>query len=163
MRARMLLKIMLLVLATAATGLPAALAQPPGRGAGRGPAAGGHGHEHEHGHGPDADRVAKRLARIKQRAAERYETRAKRSQVLRIQTRQRALAALRGKPMSQAFQQELRRHARRLARLARIQTVAAEAGDMAVIQRVDVLLVKEKKRHQRWLERHASNAGGSTP
>lgn len=180
MRTSMLLQSALLVLATATVGMPAAWAEQPRRpgaadaGPGRGHARGqgrgrGHGHGDKDrtaappGRGPDKDRMDKRLERIKQRAEERRATRDRRSHALRIQTRQRALAALRGKPMSQAFQQELRRHARRMARLARIQTVAAESGDVDVIQRVDVLLVKEKKRHQRWLEKHASKAGGSTP
>jgi hypothetical protein len=67
--------------------------------------------------------------------------------------RAKIAAALRGQPMTEAMQQELRRHARRLARLERIKALAIEAKDSAVIDRVTKLIDKENARHDKFTAR----------
>jgi hypothetical protein len=79
----------------------------------------------------------------------------------RLQRRQRqqdaarakVAAALRGQPMNEAMQQELNRHARRLARLERIKALAIEAKDAAVVERVTKLIDKENARHDKFTAR----------
>jgi hypothetical protein len=67
--------------------------------------------------------------------------------------RAKIAAALRGQPMTEAMQQELRRHARRLARLERIKALAVEAKDTAVVDRVTKLIDKENARHDKFTAR----------
>jgi hypothetical protein len=67
--------------------------------------------------------------------------------------RAKIAAALRGQPMTEAMQQELKRHARRLARLERIKAVAIEAKDTAVVERVTKLIDKENARHDKFTTR----------
>ena len=71
----------------------------------------------------------------------------------------KAKAALKGKPMDNAFKQELKRHARRLARLERILEVAAEAEDDDTIERAEKLMDKENARHGKWLAKMNANPG----
>jgi hypothetical protein len=59
-------------------------------------------------------------------------------------------AALHGQPMTEAMHQELKRHARRLARLERIKALALEAKDTAVVERVNKLIDKENARHDKF-------------
>jgi hypothetical protein len=58
--------------------------------------------------------------------------------------------ALKGLPMSEAMQQELTRHARRLARLERIKAIAHQAKDDATEQRVTKLIETENARHDKF-------------
>ena len=67
--------------------------------------------------------------------------------------RAKIAAALRGQPMSEPMQQELKRHARRLARLERIKAIAIEAKDSAVVDRVNKLIEKENARHDKFTTR----------
>ena len=85
---------------------------------------------------------------------ERRANRPERAKKLRDEARGRASKALKGQPMQQAFKQELERHARRIARLERIQAVAAEAGDAASLDRAEKLVDKENERHQRWMSKY---------
>jgi len=64
--------------------------------------------------------------------------------------RAKIAAALHGQPMTEALNQELSRHARRLARLERIKALAVEAKDTAVIERVTKLIDKENARHDKF-------------
>jgi hypothetical protein len=67
--------------------------------------------------------------------------------------RAKIAASLRGQPMTEAMQQELKRHARRLARLERIKALAIEAKDTAVVERVTKLIDKENARHDKFAAR----------
>jgi regulator of RNase E activity RraB len=67
--------------------------------------------------------------------------------------RAKIAAVLRGQPMSEAMQQEMSRHARRLARLERIKALAVEAKDSAVVDRVTKLIEKENARHDKFTTR----------
>jgi hypothetical protein len=49
--------------------------------------------------------------------------------------------------------QELRVHARRVARLARVRALAATTNDQAIVQRADKLLEREQTRHRAALTR----------
>jgi len=99
-------------------------------------------------HAADPDTV---VEQVKARAEERRANRANRAKQLRSEARKRAKEALHGTPMQPSFKQEMRRHARRMARLHRLQAVAAEAGNTEAMQRVDKLLSKENTRHDRWV------------
>jgi hypothetical protein len=59
-------------------------------------------------------------------------------------------SALKGQPMTEAMQQELTRHGRRLARMERIRAVAREAKDAAAEQRVTKLIDLENARHDKF-------------
>jgi hypothetical protein len=49
---------------------------------------------------------------------------------------------------------ELRHHARRLARLQRIRAVAQEKRDQGVLTRIDKLMTLEQERHQKKMRAH---------
>lgn len=106
----------------------------------------------------DAD---ERVNRGRQQASERRARRAERAKKLRDEARGKASRALKGQPMEKAFQQELERHARRVARLERIHAVAAEAGDGDSIERAEKLIDKEKERHERWMSTYAEKGAGA--
>jgi hypothetical protein len=98
-------------------------------------------------------------AHIKDRAKKRRDARAQRKKAGRDKMRKALKATLKGKPMSAAFKQELKRHARRLARLERILELAAEAEDDESLERAEKLLAKENARHGKWMQKHAANPG----
>lgn len=60
---------------------------------------------------------------------------------------------LAGKPAPAALKQELKRHARRLARLERIQALATDAKDDDALARVKKLIDKENERHDKWMDK----------
>jgi hypothetical protein len=64
--------------------------------------------------------------------------------------RQKIIAVTKGQPMSEALRQEMTRHARRLARLERIKTVATEAKDSVIVLRVTKLIAMENERHDKF-------------
>jgi hypothetical protein len=64
--------------------------------------------------------------------------------------RAKIMAATKGEPMSEALRQEMTRHARRLARLERIKTLATEAKDSVVVLRVTKLIAMENERHDKF-------------
>jgi hypothetical protein len=64
-------------------------------------------------------------------------------------------------PMDQATREELKRHARRVARLERIKTLATDAKDDDSAQRAAKLLEKENARHDKWLTTAAATAQAS--
>ena len=64
--------------------------------------------------------------------------------------RPKVMAALKGQPMSEALRQELTRHARRLARLERVKSVASEAKDDAAVERASKLIAAENARHDKF-------------
>jgi hypothetical protein len=59
--------------------------------------------------------------------------------------------ALKGKPMHASLREELKRHARRLARLDRIEALAKSANDDDALARVKKLISKENDRHDKWM------------
>jgi hypothetical protein len=86
------------------------------------------------------DNAARKMAQIKANAkAER--------DALKVKVK----AALKGQPMSEAMKQELKRHARRVARIERAKAVAQDEKDDASVARADKLLEKEKARHDKWM------------
>ena len=100
-----------------------------------------------------------RRAHIKDRAKKRRNARAQRKKAGRDRLRKALQATLKDKPMSAAYKQELKRHARRLARLERILELAAEAEDDETLERVEKLLARENARHGKWMRKHAANPG----
>jgi hypothetical protein len=58
--------------------------------------------------------------------------------------------------MSEALRQEMTRHARRIARLERIKSIATEAKDNATVLRATKLITMENERHDKF----ATNAEG---
>lgn len=81
--------------------------------------------------------------------AEREARRAKEREALR--------SSIHG-PMTEAMKEELRRHARRVARIERIRALATDAKDKDATERADKLLAKENARHEKWMSN--PNAGG---
>ena len=59
--------------------------------------------------------------------------------------------ALKGKPMNAAMTEELKRHARRLARLDRISDLARAMKDDDAVDRAKKLTDKENDRHGKWM------------
>ncbi|MFZ5895682.1 MAG: hypothetical protein ACOY0T_31785 [Myxococcota bacterium] len=55
--------------------------------------------------------------------------------------------------------EEMRRHARRVARIQRAREVAEQAKDADAVARADKLLEKENQRHERWIGKHATPPG----
>jgi hypothetical protein len=64
--------------------------------------------------------------------------------------RAKIMATLKGQPMGEALRQEMTRHARRLARLERIKTVATDAKDNATVLRATKLIAMENERHDKF-------------
>jgi hypothetical protein len=56
----------------------------------------------------------------------------------------------------EAIRQELRRHAERVAKIERIQSLAKDAKDTDAVNRSAKLLEKENARHDKWMSMHAS-------
>jgi hypothetical protein len=61
-------------------------------------------------------------------------------------------------PMNQAMKEELQRHARRMARLERIKSLATESKDKDVVDRASKLIDKETTRHDKWITTYAATA-----
>jgi hypothetical protein len=113
-----------------------------------------------------ADKAAEKIEEKAEKAAEKAEAAAekvgdaaerKKAQIIanakadREALRVKVKSALKGQPMSEAMKQELKRHARRLARLERIKAVAQTEKDDAATARVDKLIEKENARHNKWM------------
>ena len=64
--------------------------------------------------------------------------------------RAKITAATKGQPMTEALRQEMTQHARRLARLERIKTVATEAKDNVALLRATKLIAMENERHDKF-------------
>jgi hypothetical protein len=63
--------------------------------------------------------------------------------------------------MNEAIREELRRHARRMARLHRIEIVATEQKDKDTLERVHKLIEKETARDQKWLANYGATAAAA--
>jgi len=62
--------------------------------------------------------------------------------------------------MAQALKEEIKRHARRLARLERIKDLAEDEKEDAALERIGKLVAKENARHDKWVANfHAKTAG----
>lgn len=71
-------------------------------------------------------------------------------------------------PMDDAWKQELRRHAERVAKIERIKVIAEGEKDKATVEKATTLLGKENERHDKWMAKHAPQGGttgvtGATP
>lgn len=74
----------------------------------------------------------------------------------RDELRGKVQASLKNRPMEQAMKEELQRHARRLARIARVKEVATAEKDDDAGARADKLLKKEQERHDKWMANYAT-------
>jgi hypothetical protein len=109
--------------------------------------------------GDDADKKAREA----KRAAEKAERKAK-SKDDKAALRAKVQATLKGQPMSHALREEIKRHARRLARLERAKGVAEDEKDDATVARVSKLTAKENARHDKWMasfDAKAADKGGA--
>lgn len=68
--------------------------------------------------------------------------------------------ALKGKAMHPSLKEELKRHARRLARLERIEALAKDSKDDDAEGRVKKLIEKENARHEKWMSNFDPEKGG---
>jgi hypothetical protein len=66
---------------------------------------------------------------------------------------------LKGQPAPAALKQELERHARRVARLTRIKSIAKAENDDDSVTRADKLLAKENDRHDKWIAKFDPKGG----
>jgi hypothetical protein len=107
--------------------------------------------------GPE-DEKAKEAAAAKRK--EWKETRKAKAKEVRAEVKKKVEAALKGKPFAAPMREELQRHARRLARLDRAKSVAAEANDTETVTRVDKLIEKENARHDKWMASFDAKAAG---
>jgi hypothetical protein len=98
-----------------------------------------------------ADKAAEKVANT----VERLKAKAKSD---RDELRGKVKVALKGQPMSEAMKQELKRHARRLARLERVKDVAKASADSEATARVDTLIDKENARHTKWMANFEAKA-----
>ena len=106
---------------------------------------------------------ADKKAREDKRAAEKTERKAK-SKEDKAALRAKVQATLKGQPMSHALREEIKRHARRLARLDRVKAVAEDEKDDATVARVSKLIAKENARHDKWManfDAKAADKGGA--
>jgi hypothetical protein len=72
----------------------------------------------------------------------------------------KASKALKGKAMHPSLKEELKRHARRLARLDRVEAIAKDAKDDDSLARVKKLVEKENARHDKWMSNFDPTKGG---
>jgi hypothetical protein len=107
--------------------------------------------------GPE-DEKAKEAAAAKRK--EWKEARKAKIKDARAEIKKKVEAALKGQPMAAAMKEELKRHARRLARLERAKSVADEAKDTDTVSRVDKLIEKENARHDKWMTGYNAKAAG---
>ncbi|WP_437742105.1 hypothetical protein WMF39_42055 [Sorangium sp. So ce1504] len=84
-------------------------------------------------------------------ATEKEKAREIRKKSQREAARTKVVAALENQPMTEAMKQELRRHARRIARLERVNQLARDEKDQASSERVSKLIDKENARHETWM------------
>jgi hypothetical protein len=114
---------------------------------------------------PPKETPEKQIERAKRQAAERRATRDARARDARRELARSLRRWLRGGPMTDAVREELRAHARRKARLLRVQELAAAAGDIDTMKQVDRLLSRETSRHERTLREmgRPSRPPASTP
>ena len=73
------------------------------------------------------------------------------------------LATMLKGPMDSAVKEELRRHAERSARIARIKSLADTAKDADASDRATKLQAKEDARHDKWMAKHAAAPATPTP
>lgn len=107
-----------------------------------------------------ADKAAEKADKAAEKAGEKLDDAARatkkaerdvRAKTQREVLRAKVKGALNGQPMTEAMRQELKRHARRIARLERIKTVAQDAKDDASADRADKLIEKENARHDKFM------------
>ena len=73
--------------------------------------------------------------------------------------RAKVQAALKGQPMTQALREEIKHHARRLARLDRVKAIAEDERDEVAVARATKLIAKENARHDKWMANFDAKSG----
>ena len=79
----------------------------------------------------------------------------------RVELKGKVDKALKGKAMHPSLKEELKRHARRLARLDRVEAIAKDAKDDDTLARVKKLVDKENDRHDKWMANFDPTKGGA--
>ena len=121
--------------------------------------------EHEHhkhdGGGPPglSAKDDERHKKLRERFEERRKSRGERAKSERDELRRKHGASLQNQPM----QQELRRHARTVARLERIKEIADADGKTELSARATAILAKENARHEKRLAALAAAPAASAP
>ena len=107
-----------------------------------------------------ADKVEAAAAEKLQQAkhASKRAERTTKSKAEKAALRAKVVAALKGHPMTQAMTEEVKNHARRLARLERVKDLAEDAKDTDAAARVDKLIAKENARHEAWMTKYDAKA-----
>jgi hypothetical protein len=77
----------------------------------------------------------------------------------RAEAREKAKAKWGDELKKPPVREELRRHARRMARLARIKEIATEKKNEARVKKADELMERERARHQKRMEQLTSKGG----
>ena len=110
------------------------------------------------GHGRPAADVARAIVLARGDVAH-ARAEARRGEKERLHAHMRKHAGHAGHEMPiPALREELRRHARRLARLARVRELADAAKDADTVTRADKLIEREQERHERWMGKRAGAA-----
>lgn len=107
-----------------------------------------------------ADKAEKAADKVAEKAGEKLDDASRaakkaewdlRTDAHRQAVRAELIGALKGQAMTEGMRQEVKRHARRIARLERVKAVAKEAKDDAAAERADKLIQKENARHGNFL------------
>jgi hypothetical protein len=113
--------------------------------------------------GDKAEKAGEKAADKAEAKGNSAEARADRKAKQHDAQREKLKGMLKG-PMDEALKQELRRHAERVAKLERIQSVATTEKDKASDEKATKLLAKENERHEKWMSKHAEGTMGvNTP
>lgn len=128
---------------------PDAMAHRPGRGP----------HKHPHKPGQPGEKLSKddvkdRLKKVRKRHKARKEARKDHRKERRAEIRKSVRKHFKGKKFGKKVGKQMRNeltvHSKRMARLRRIQFVAAKKDDFETVEKVDALIAREQNRHQTW-------------
>jgi hypothetical protein len=112
---------------------------------------------------PSEEAKGRQLERVKRQAAERRAKRAERARDRKKALRKSMNKWLKGGPITPEVREELRTHAHRVARLLRVQELAANRGDYDTVKRVERLVTRENSRHERFLRDFGRPPRPATP
>jgi hypothetical protein len=120
-------------------------------------------HEPEIPHKPPTkEDQDKQLERVKRQAVDRKAKRDERARDRRKALRKTMRRWLRGGPITESVRAGLQEHARRIARLLRLEEIAATRNDYDLVMRIEKLVARENSRHDKWL-RELSRPPKPTP
>jgi hypothetical protein len=100
---------------------------------------------------PTKEDQDKQLERVKRQAADRKAKRDERGRDRRKALRKTMRRWLRGGPITESVRAGLQEHARRIARLLRLEEIAAARNDYELAMRIEKLVARENARHDKWL------------